>query len=371
MRNFRLHILAVPLVLMACSAERDLPEESVEIGPAAESQEAISVLSVEPILSLGGTESGPGSDLYGVVGAVRLEDGRIFIADRAQRILAWDSNGNYIGSFGREGQGPGEFRSMNWMKLRPPDTLVVNDGAENRISLFTSDGEFVTSFRARSAVGMFEDGTVATLVPIPGGGYSPDQAFSRSTRGLTRADREGNVLDSIAQVPGAEIFAQLSLGWPQLLRSTYEVVPNAIYLSTGERSEILRYEPEGGDPQVIPIPQNLTPVTSDDLFGGLEALGLAERVVRSDLDAFPEGRTLPAITDLILSSTGDLWARETIADAAAPLWYWSIVNTENNEVTRRVVTPGRIRPLQIGDGWLLGVTRDELGVESVQLYSLN
>jgi hypothetical protein len=259
------------------------------------------------------------------------------------------------------------------MKLVPPDTLALYDGAANRISLFTSDGGFVNSFGASNSVGIFGDGSVAIQLGVSAS-RSGTEVVGRGLRRLARADRAGDVLDSIALLPTTESFllpdGRGAISWYQLHRTTYEVAPDAIYISTGERSEVLRYDMRGGEPAVIQVPQELVPVTTDELFQWLDSILAPGVVRRSDLDTVPEGRHLTTITDLILASSGELWAQETIRSESDPTHSWSIIDTETRTVSGRAILPGNVRPTHIGDDWILAVVRDSLGVERVQLFGI-
>lgn len=64
-------------------------------------------------------------------------EGTIFIADgRAYSIYVFDSNGNYLQSLGREGSGPGEFRSILSMFMDSNKQLFVNDISSNKTNIF-------------------------------------------------------------------------------------------------------------------------------------------------------------------------------------------------------------------------------------------
>ena len=57
--------------------------------------------------------------------------GNIFVADdKPVEVMRYDPTGRYVGSVGREGEGPGEYRSA-WLTYRG-DTLVVHDPSAAR-----------------------------------------------------------------------------------------------------------------------------------------------------------------------------------------------------------------------------------------------
>lgn len=73
-------------------------------------------------------------------------NGRIFVAQSSERtIRVFDDKGKYLYSIGRKGAGPGEFQSVHDLHHSPSGLLVV-DGAQRRLSLFTMDGRFLDSW---------------------------------------------------------------------------------------------------------------------------------------------------------------------------------------------------------------------------------
>ena len=70
--------------------------------------------------------------------------------DRSQ-VVRFAANGQYRGSFGRSGQGPGEFANgIVHIRVGPGDTLFVADGAR-RISVFSPSLSFLRTFNLPGA----------------------------------------------------------------------------------------------------------------------------------------------------------------------------------------------------------------------------
>ena len=70
-------------------------------------------VSDEPIVSIGGADEREGYLLHRVVGATRLGDGRIVIANGSTlQLRYYDPEGNHLFDAGGEGDGPGEFRTF-------------------------------------------------------------------------------------------------------------------------------------------------------------------------------------------------------------------------------------------------------------------
>jgi len=72
------------------------------------------------------------------------EDGYFYVTDFSNsRIIKYSPNGEYILSFGRKGQGPGEFQNMSVPRFDKEGFLYVTDSNNRRISFFNKDGEFI------------------------------------------------------------------------------------------------------------------------------------------------------------------------------------------------------------------------------------
>jgi len=74
--------------------------------------------------------------------------GNIYILDSGnQRIQAFDSDGRFIRTIGRKGQGPGEFSSPNSIDIDGEGRLHILDDRQKRIQVFATDGELLKFVR--------------------------------------------------------------------------------------------------------------------------------------------------------------------------------------------------------------------------------
>lgn len=106
----------------------------------------------EPEFEVGGFTEDLDYALSELGGVVRLEDGRVVIADRgAIALKVFDSSGRFLKDVGREGQGPGEFEYIYRLSWCSPDVLTVHD-VGGRVHHFDMDVSFVTSDRLLYAV---------------------------------------------------------------------------------------------------------------------------------------------------------------------------------------------------------------------------
>ena len=112
---------------------------------------------------------------FGRVSAVAADgDDNIYVLDSfAQQIYAFDSEGTYSHSIGREGEGPGEISSyVSAIGVGPDNRIWVPDLRPSRISLFERDGTFVAAIRRHGF-----PGTGTWDRPVDTAGNYTDWAF--------------------------------------------------------------------------------------------------------------------------------------------------------------------------------------------------
>jgi len=84
---------------------------------------------------------GAGVDLGAVRAGALLPGGMVAVLEtQPPSVLVFDSKGELERTIGRRGQGPGELMSPNALILVPPDTLVIYDPGERRLTWFLVDG---------------------------------------------------------------------------------------------------------------------------------------------------------------------------------------------------------------------------------------
>lgn len=116
-----------------------------------------------------GVLDGPEEQSFGrIVGITISRDGQIWIADaQASIIRRFDANGKYLGSVGRNGEGPGEFRNLAGLQQTPDGRIAAWDSRLKRVSFFDDAGEYIE----------------AVLVPAQYEVGSPHEPFRVGARG--------------------------------------------------------------------------------------------------------------------------------------------------------------------------------------------
>jgi hypothetical protein len=108
-------------------------------------------VAARPSLEIG---SGAGAEFGRVVGAVRLGDGRIAVADgQTLDIRVFSADGGLLERFGGRGSGPGEFRRLDNLARIRGDSLVGRNDGLYRHEIYAADGSYGRTVTAPPAGG--------------------------------------------------------------------------------------------------------------------------------------------------------------------------------------------------------------------------
>ena len=92
-----------------------------------------------------GVEEGDENYMFGNQVFVNADDeGNIYVTDGDRRtVKKYDSNGNFLQSIGRQGQGPGEFQDINEVRFNSEGNIYLNDLKTQRLSFFSKEGNYL------------------------------------------------------------------------------------------------------------------------------------------------------------------------------------------------------------------------------------
>ncbi len=388
--------LAGILIVAACGSEptgraaveiRDSADVRIVENPATAEAGAWH-LTDSPRVEIGGLEDDPNQQVYQVWDAVRLTDDRIVVVNGGTHELRfYDASGRFMQSAGREGEGPGEFRSLASLERFGGDSLLVWDRGTRRLSIFDSQGRFVRSFRLRDAgaagsaepIGRFPDG--ALLARRGGIAPSPESGVHRDSTTLYRFGPDGALADSLGRHPYIETFVDHSLNVGLMARpfgrhTSFAVARDGYLVATADRYEIRLYDAAGQLRRSIRKLQAPRPLTAREIEDyrrrRLESIpdGARDRFTRV-LDAVPFPETRPPYERVMVARTGHIWVAEGASGSDATEGSpWTVLDPDGR-IVAMVRTPSGFYPFEIGRDYVLGRARDELDVESVRLYGLS
>jgi len=340
-----------------------------------------------PFLSIGESEGDLAYELFGVEDALRLDDGRVLVANGGtSEVRVFDRSGTHLANWGREGEGPGEFTGLTGVWRWPGDSVMAWDFAQSRFTVFDLIGEVGRAQRltqgsgsgAGRVEGILGDGSLITSSLLS---FGPGQRMSglvRRSREFVRVAADGTRLNSLGEHQDEEYYVRAEVGAilrHPFRRSVHSVVWNGrIVISPSDRYEVRAYRPSGELDFIVRRDHALRAVTQAEVDALVaERLAAADPEARTTLEhvfaGLPPVESFPAFSELIADDTGDLWVREyTVPGDERSVW---TVFASDGEVRGLVELPAGFTVYRIGEDYVLGKSTDDLDVERVQLWVLD
>jgi hypothetical protein len=399
--RFRTRYLVGPLAFalfpLAGCGERDRP-------PTVERTDSAAITIVEsatpawgpddawrvsgPIMSLGTVGGPPESQFYRVRGVVRLEDGRVVVANRgSSEIRLYGPDGRWIRSMGGEGDGPSEFRYVSGVQLLPPDTILVSDARGPRVTLFTADGVLVESRRLASPNNQFRppdhrlpDGHWLDLTPS-----SEIEGYQRRRNTYVTWTEGDAATDTVLAHDGLEYLIYTRYRGDQYIgtgavpvpfggQDLTGIGPGRVALSDGQAYEIAVAELDGREFRVRRASERRR-VTREEVTRFVDDYvarypRARQREVRDRFDDVTPPSHMPTHSALAFDPAGNLWVESYRLpwDDDSPRT-WSVFDPDGRWLGD-LVLPDGLRVYEIGEDYVAGVETDEMGVEYVRLYGV-
>ena len=356
-------------------------------------------ISAEPTVSIGYDQEDSTQALFNVRGAIRLNAGRVLIANGGgHQLRLYDATGQHIRDIGTFGSGPGEFKGLWRMWRYSGDSVLTFDIQQLQLSLFNSDGTFGRAFRLQPTtnipvpipIDVFSDGSVLVL--------AASSAQTQKQLGLVNSEMKlgewsasGTFVRMRGNFRGRELFFFPSERGPfpntPLLQRKSEVFSRGdrLVVASNDRYELRTYSRHLRLERIIRKDHSNPPASVRDI-ATLTALVLemapdprTRRDMANELRIMPVRETLPAFgwpalpenfsKRAIFADLGDnLWVLEYQVPDQTPL-RWTIFAPDGS-LRGTLDLPYNFEVFEVGIDYVLGVMRDELGVEVVQVYSL-
>lgn len=327
-----------------------------------------------------GAVDGPDEYVLGQVAGVALdEDGRVWVGDtQAKEVRVYDSGGAFVTRFSRDGEGPGEVRNISGM-APAPDGIGVLDARLARVTVFDEDGGVVRSFRVGRPYMIFQPGAAMAFddggrfydrTPLPSAPLTDTIAvitYSPAGEPLDTAVVAGMERDDLVITHNG--LPRMSFPRPFAPRPSLAFGPEGtVYFSRGDTYRIEVISPAGDTLRVIRREIRPRPIGEEAREAAMA--DLAERYERAGTP-MPPGielpETRPAIEDLRVDREGNLW----VLTASDPSWKtleWA-VHDPDGRYLGAIATPV-MNVMDIGEDYVAGVARDELGVPRVRVVPI-
>ncbi len=345
-------------------------------------------IGLEPAVSIGVFEGEEPYMLYGALDGTRLPDGRIVVANRGtDELRVFDGQGNYLATWGREGEGPTDFRSLADVEKWTGDSIMAWYTGAMGMAVYDSAGEFGRTFVLRSQQ------TPGWLRPRPAAARTDGTLLStRDVEDLDSAivelwDADGVMSASLGAHPAEEIIiTEGERGTRILSRLAYSrrlvagIWGDLVVASPTSHYEIRAFGADGTLERIVrrdhvprsPTEADRAPFVEEQLLN-YEGLDIPEAVVeqaRQEFETTPFADYFPAFSSVIGDALGHLWVEEykyPREDRGGTLW--TVFDPEGHALGF-VETPEGLEVYEIGEDYILGRVRDELDIESIQLWAL-
>jgi len=350
----------------------------------------------DPVIDLGGGDH-PAEEFTAIRSAVRLGDGRVLVAEGGSNELRlFGADGAALATWGRRGQGPGEFTGISTLDLLPGDTVAALDLNGRRTHLFAPDGTFLRQVmhpRLEAGAGylgfgnVLRDGSlVGSLQPVFDPPTSLNGPVTRDTFAIVVAPPAGAPLDTLVLAPGFERFpAQFSEGGQSFPsygsvtfgRSTYQATDGTrIAVGTNEANEVRIYEGSrlirlirDGTPAEPVTEEHRAQRLREDLarIDRMQAPPEAKESIRSQTrDNRRHAEVFPWYERLLYGIDGSLWVEAARRFEDQGRRY--VVYDTAGRAIARVTFPDRVRPLQVGPTEMVGMWRDPEDVPHLRVW---
>lgn len=374
-----------------------------------------------------GSVEGPGPTQFHLIRRVATgPDGELFVALLgSNEIRVFGPDGAYRRTMGRQGEGPGEFGGLATVHLRG-DTLVALDLRLYRTATFLTDGRLLST----APVPRRESGFVTPLAPFGDGwivnlpyptewpahgrfverrsgavivGDTPDVGEA-----MARAEGASERLPPLGEppypLPVVELAEGRRFGMDMGGVSTAQTPPwepsqrwaadarGRLYVTGGGEYRVDVYDGNGRLVRRLTRSHRPEPLTDaikarylDHATAHYDTTDAVTEFGTDPLDVhrlrvgLPLAPHLPPTGRVVASGQGRLLVErpDLVDDPVALAWtalgpqpsHWDLYD-ERGAFVGTVTFPERFTPWEMGPGWVLGVRRDDLGVEYVVRLAL-
>ena len=365
----------------------------------------------EPLLEIGTVTGAAEYQFTDVVAAVRLSNGDIVVAERAaSELRSYDSAGNFQWRAGRSGEGPGEFRSLDFVGTTAGDSLVTYDGRLLRAQLFDPQGRLARTYRvaitegeaagsatvAEKTVGVVDGLLIVRFIEY--GDRLPTGVVRWPPERMAALDLADGAVRSVLVLRGAEAHVRAGEegGYSH---GPYVFSNGPEYGAGGGRLAVIDTEawsvrlisPHDGATTVVArrdvAPREVTNTLFELHLDGIVKIAFADpdQAPAEEVERFrarwrdtPRAPRLPVLRSVHVDGAGHLWLQPYYVAGAQPPPF-EIHAPDGTWLGSVSLPPGLQRGfiqyqapyMEIGDDYVLGVWTDELDVQYVRMYRIN
>ena len=331
-------------------------------------------------------------DEFGGVNSVALgPDGEVFVADaRNFEVRVFGPDGAHLRTFGRQGEGPGEFRSL-YSLAWAGDRLLTYDPVQGRIGEWSAEGQWLGQQGTESgytgpvsSVRLYPVGPDEVLRPGLGATFESEfgRAFKSVLIGLNSRGETGDTLARLDGPPGGPPSGIVCQSEQMISFFTIPFAPQFVqhpgpggitYSAHTSAYRIAVTRHDGAD--TLRVIERSLPAESigDDEWQAGNQEYQDWRAEMRGASCEPSGPTRPAtkpfIEDLFVAPDGRLWV-EVMRTAGNR---WEVFDTEGRLLVSfpAPARGERVVPAFDTSGHLLTIRQDSLDLDHVDVWRLS
>ncbi len=374
-------LITILLTLVSgCTSDSGAPGASVADGQWH--------VASEPTIRIG-AEGLPEAEFSRIVGLATSTSGDIVVADGgSSELRVFSPRGNFLRKLSRSGSGPAEMQMISWFG-HAGDSLYVTDGISGTVSTFTTNDGFVSRDRFRGALpGVRARLASGSFVVQPSVmrrmNVRMDQVSRDTVRiGLISDPARADSVKWLGGFPGNSFFGYRHSQTPDgVAGGFYTLGPQFVVGASGDRvwigdsaRDTIAIFDGGGELVAQAVwPDPPEPWDSAKIDQAMQtALSQADMPdqqtsVRTLYDASLRPPRQPLFTSFLAGPDGEMWVQRFRLGDDEPRSF--VVFDSSGVVIGRLSLSAGLEPKEIGRDFVLGITRSDLGVESVVRYSL-
>ncbi|MDE2803660.1 MAG: hypothetical protein OXN18_00790 [Gemmatimonadota bacterium] len=336
----------------------------------------------EPLVDLTLAGSGTPHEFFRVRSVKRRPDGSLVVGDGGSReVRLFSATGEFLGSFGGQGDGPGEFRSLQAIDNAGDTLLALGRG---RVTVAAPDLTVVRTFSLApftNNLHYLSGGAILTESYSPGPQGNVPNEVNRHAEPLILFDLEGVRIDSIGETRGTESYAYardgMVAGAPPLFGKTSHiaVLGQRIFRGSAITMQVEELDMTGSPVRILRIPGYPLDLSDAQVAAERDArLGRfrpgSTSVFRRLAEDLPDATTRPAYSEILVDPSGAIWLElfRGESEQEQPR-EWLVLDADGTWLGT-VEVPRRFTVMEIAMDAVLGVREDELDVEHPQVLRL-
>jgi hypothetical protein len=297
------------------------------------------------------------------------------------KVAVFDGTGRYVRSFGRQGSGPGDFRSMQLQSLRD-GIISIFDSVQQRTTRFRVDGTLLEVVKLQSG------GRIAGLDPATDGSlvavrYPTSRQGNITSRSLVVTRLAAGSEDTLASLKtgesdyAAEIYIGQNNGRPMVMQNlipfigeqTAQYIPGTgILVSDGTAPALRWYDLAGAPIREIRLGLDPAPVTEEMKRRYADSVTITVATVEPEW-IYPE--YLGFWDDAVVDDAGFIWLQAVAEAELRTRRSGTVMHVISPEGEYLGVTELPCRFERVAQGTLLGyVTVEETGERIPSVFTI-